>query len=207
MLKIKAKYLQVIAATFGAGIFFAGIALSKSVDSKDAKIVKSTAPVNDSAFHKDLLAIAAGYEQYGKVDDYARWSPALCIMPPPPRARLSTSKDSSTHGKKVYFLFAKNRNEYFNNETSKVGQVVVKESWYPSADGTAQAAAQPIASDKKMGLFIMMKLAPKTPGTDNGWVYGTVTADGKTVTSAGRVQSCMECHSPAPYDRLFGLAK
>jgi hypothetical protein len=45
---------------------------------------------------------------------------------------------------------------------------------------------------------------PKTPGTDNGWVYGTVTADGKQVTSAGRVKSCMACHQRAPNDRVFG---
>jgi hypothetical protein len=51
----------------------------------------------------------------------------------------------------------------------------------------------------------MFKLDPKTPGTDEGWVYGTVTADGKTVTSAGRVASRMKCHQEAPHDRLFGL--
>ena len=50
----------------------------------------------------------------------------------------------------------------------------------------------------------MMKLDPKTPGADDGWVYGTVSADGKTVTSAGRVASCMKCHETRP-TRLFGL--
>jgi hypothetical protein len=58
---------------------------------------------------------------------------------------------------------------------------------------------------KQADLFIMFKLDPKTPGTDNGWVYGTVSADGKTVTSAGRVESCMKCHQDAKADRLFGL--
>jgi hypothetical protein len=53
----------------------------------------------------------------------------------------------------------------------------------------------------------MFKLDPKTPGTDEGWVYGTVSADGKQVTSAGRVESCMRCHQKAPHDRLFGLPK
>jgi hypothetical protein len=52
------------------------------------------------------------------------------------------------------------------------------------------------------GLFILAKLDPKTPGTDNGWVYGTVSA-GK-VTSAGRVGYCMRCHESKP-DRLYGL--
>lgn len=54
-------------------------------------------------------------------------------------------------------------------------------------------------------LFIMFKMAPKTPDTDEGWVYGTTTADGKEVISAGRVESCMSCHQKAPHDRLFGL--
>lgn len=58
---------------------------------------------------------------------------------------------------------------------------------------------------EKAGLFIMFKLDPQTPGTDRGWVYGTVTADGKEVTSAGRVQACMRCHQKAPHDRLFEL--
>jgi hypothetical protein len=57
---------------------------------------------------------------------------------------------------------------------------------------------------RRANLFVMMKLDPKTPGTDEGWVYGTVTADGKTVTSAGRVASCMKCHEPKK-DRLFGI--
>jgi hypothetical protein len=55
------------------------------------------------------------------------------------------------------------------------------------------------------GLFIMTKLDPQTPRTDNGWIYGTVDADLKTVTSVGKVASCMKCHRDAPYDRLFGL--
>ena len=46
---------------------------------------------------------------------------------------------------------------------------------------------------------------PEDRGTDAGWVYGTVSADGKTVTAAGKVESCMKCHQDAKHDRLFGL--
>ncbi|MFL5242498.1 MAG: cytochrome P460 family protein [Gemmataceae bacterium] len=60
-------------------------------------------------------------------------------------------------------------------------------------------------ASKQAELFIMFKVDPKTKDTDNGWVYGTVTADGKKVTSAGQVQSCMKCHQDAPHDKLFGL--
>jgi hypothetical protein len=57
----------------------------------------------------------------------------------------------------------------------------------------------------KAGLFMMFKLAEETPDTDLGWVYGTVSADGKTATAAGKVQSCIECHEKAPRDRLVGM--
>lgn len=53
----------------------------------------------------------------------------------------------------------------------------------------------------------MMKLDPKTPGTDDGWVYATLAADGRTVTAAGRIESCMKCHRETKTDRLFGMPK
>jgi hypothetical protein len=116
-----------------------------------------------------------------------------------------------------------------------VGQAVVKEAWVPEeidgrgplpgpvtrtrkvrADGKGleqKVRFVPYAwrgdklyrAKEKAGLFVMYKVDPATPGTDEGWVYGTVTADGKAVTSAGRVASCMGCHRKAPYDRLFGV--
>jgi hypothetical protein len=60
-------------------------------------------------------------------------------------------------------------------------------------------------AEKPAGLYIMFKATPGTADTDGGWVYGTVTADGKTVTAAGRVESCMGCHVKAKGDRMFGL--
>jgi hypothetical protein len=60
-------------------------------------------------------------------------------------------------------------------------------------------------ADKKADLFIMFKVDPQTPETDQGWVYGTVTADGQKVTAMGKIASCMNCHQQAPHDRLFGL--
>jgi hypothetical protein len=60
-------------------------------------------------------------------------------------------------------------------------------------------------ADKQAALFIMYKMDTKNRETDQGWVYGTVTPDGKTVTSAGKVASCMKCHQKAAHDRLFGV--
>jgi hypothetical protein len=62
-------------------------------------------------------------------------------------------------------------------------------------------------ASKQADLFIMLKLDPKTPGTDEGWVYGTVSPDGKKVTSAGKIESCMKCHQEAKGDRLFAYYK
>jgi hypothetical protein len=199
-------------------------------------------------FH-DLLKKAAGeYLSYGRVDDEMRWAPWLCRAPLPGTAHVSASKDSDTHGRKLYSLFAKDHGAYVGLaglKTVPAGQVLVKQSWVPEeAKGVRPGGPRfgdkdviitppfgvpgdrkpyhqrdrfyPYATDKQgkvfkaarqADLFIMLKLAPDTRGTDQGWVYGTVTPDGKTVTSAGRVESCMKCHQQAKHDRLFGLSK
>src|SRR5262249_7691502 len=107
-----------------------------------------------------------------------------------------------------------------------VGQVLVKEAWVPERvadDGKPLPHVQRSANQQmipyarkndklyhareKGSLFIMFKMDPRTPDTDQGWVYGTVTSDRQKVTSVGRVESCMKCHEQAPHDRLFGLPK
>ncbi|HEY7154555.1 MAG TPA: hypothetical protein VH575_11395 [Gemmataceae bacterium] len=205
-------------------------------------------------FYLRLRDIASTYTAFGRVDDQMRWAPVLCAAPPQtPALRVSASKDSETHGHKLYSIFAKisERGCYFTEgQTNPVGQVIVKESWLPeevaekgpsldvvfpkvevdmkdAKDSTKTTEGEyvfappvrvensfvPYArkdgrlyhASKKGPLFIMYKVAAKTTDTDEGWVYGTVTADGKEVTSAGRVESCMNCHQKAPHDRLFGL--
>lgn len=178
--------------------------------------------INDPRFHKQLLKIAAEYEKYSKVDDMMRWAPGLCMIPPPPKARLSHSKDIDTHGRKLYYLYARHRNAYVNNEKNTAGQVVVKEAWMLPTAADIKAVEDQIEEAKrarqavpmfkpdplgpKSGLYIMFKAESKND-TDEGWVYGTVMPDGKTVTAAGRVESCMGCHVSAPHGRLFGLQK
>jgi hypothetical protein len=159
-------------------------------------------------------------------------------------AHVSASQDADTHGRKLYSLFARDREAYFHlasRKSAPVGQVLVKQSWVPEEVPAAATAAIPRSEilvtppregeDKKgglykgdhfwpfavgkdgkrykatklAGLFLMLKLDPRTPGTDAGWLYGTVTPDGKKVTSVGRVESCMKCHQEAKHDRLFGL--
>jgi hypothetical protein len=107
-------------------------------------------------------------------------------------------------------------------------QVLVKESFAPeevTADaedraprtfgpgGSSARFLRPAKKDGKRwragdskGLFVMLRLDPKAAGTDDGWVYGTIAPDG-TITSSGRVASCMSCHLSAPHGRVFGLPK
>jgi hypothetical protein len=106
-------------------------------------------------------------------------------------------------------------------EGKPAAQVLVKESWScvkveekdrPSGKESLSAGSKVIVKNGERfkagelsGLFIMVKLDESVEGTDRGWVYGTVTADQKRVTAAGRVKSCMACHESAGAGRLFGL--
>jgi len=194
--------------------------------------------------HADkLIEVAKSYENFSRVDEM-RWAPILCRMPRPGAAHFSISKDDDTHGRKLYSIFAKQRDAYFkvsrhakDRVESPIGQIIVKESWFPdevkrgekeeptrvkrlTPEGTpldpfrvdhfnpyATREGKTYKAARLAGLFVMMKFDPKTPDTDAGWVYGTVSADGRKVTSAGRVASCIRCHQDAPHDRLFGVAR
>jgi hypothetical protein len=101
-----------------------------------------------------------------------------------------------------------------------VVQVLVKESFHPveisnrDAWSLAERRLAPATRDGKtfgpgepLGLYITMRFRDEeTPGTDAGWVYGTLAPDG-TITSSGRVRACMSCHLDAPHDRWFGLPR
>jgi hypothetical protein len=141
----------------------------------------------------NILAVAQTYASYGRVDEQRRWAPTDCMAPMPDPPRVSQSRDPETHGRKLYYLFAKDRLAYLHSRDldQPNGQAVVKESWIP---GNPPA---------KGPLFMMIK----TGGSDSdaGWIYATATPDGKTITASGRIASCMECHQGAKRDRLFGL--
>lgn len=105
-----------------------------------------------------------------------------------------------------------------------VGQVVVKASYVPEPAGDGETARpsmdglgmgdhfDPFATHGGVryraggvaGYYVIAEVPRDTPGSDDGFVYGTLTADGR-VTSAGRVAPCMGCHVEATQGRLFGL--
>ena len=168
-------------------------------------------------FDERLREIAKTYKKYGKVDPSARRAPELCAAPRVTGSPFqSTSDDETSHGHKLYYLYAAKKPEYLAaaKKDSPVGQVLVKEA-YAAVEAGAKSKAPPnettVGIDGKiyhtgqaMGLFVMFKADPKTKDTDDGWVYGTVSEKGE-VTSAGRVESCMACHKDATRDHLFGL--
>jgi hypothetical protein len=147
-----------------------------------------------------ILKAAAEYAAYGRVSDLLRWGPLDCKVPAPAPPRMSVSRDPDTHGRKLYHLYARHFDAYrMSHELPQpVGQVLVKESWFPVARSTAQ---QPVVGDKGP-LFVMMKTGE--PESDGGWIYATLTPDGRTVTASGKLASCMECHQ-SKSDRLFGV--
>jgi hypothetical protein len=178
-------------------------------------------------FEEQALAIAAAYTAWGRVDDELRWAPFLCRQPYPGITRVSQSNDEATHGRKLYSVFAKNHDAYPDGPHE--GQVVVKQSWIPELVTDTDAGLRPIhyttdagidadhfypyaqadggvyRAGAPAGLFIMFRLDPATPDTDEGWVYATVSAAGQ-VTAAGRVASCMGCHeTSATHERLYGV--
>jgi hypothetical protein len=141
-----------------------------------------------------LLEVSAAYPSYGRVDDTARIATPLCRPPDPAPPRLSASRDPETHGRKLYYLYAKDHEAYrmVRDRAQPVGQVLVKESWIPGASRT------------RGPLFVMMKTGEAD--SDAGWIYATMSPDGKTVTASGKIASCMECHqSERTKDRLFGV--
>lgn len=203
------------------------------------------------ALEDQLRAIAREYTGYARVSSHLNWSPQMCRTPGPPTARMSAAPDGSPHGRKLYTLYARDRDAYlamsfrwlFERPTAPgapssepiinpVGQVVVKQAFTPepadelrarydawqgrscNADEAAQwrdvescalgddghlYRAGPLAA-----LFVMLKLEPGTPGTDNGWVYATIGPDLTTITSMGAIESCVQCHRQTDRDRLYG---
>ncbi|HEU4417898.1 MAG TPA: VWA domain-containing protein [Planctomycetota bacterium] len=184
-------------------------------------IAPAATPAKDvnSRFVPILEEAVRGYEKFALVTGTPRMAPADCRMPAP-YARISEAEKE--HGGKLYLLYARFADglEYVKpGEPAKVGQTLVKEAWQ-RVEGEQKEATE--ASRRYMGpflvkngnmvchggdaagLFVMHKLAPGTPDTDNGWIYGTIDKNG-AVTAVGRVASCMRCHENATEDRRFGL--
>lgn len=149
----------------------------------------------------------------------------------PGRVRMSAAAHGP-HGRKLYYLWASDKGVYLDGKTPlPIGFTIVKESFGavpsqavhpprvrvarepcanvmacepPPIDWMITADGEQLTIGQRKDLFVMTKVGD-VPGSDAGWIYGTVAPDG-TVTSAGRVSSCMSCHvEHARRERLFGL--
>lgn len=193
-------------------------------DSRDSNV---PVIVNNADFHEPLTAAAEQYLEFAMVNSIPLAAPEACAAAAPEEAQpmISQSDDTDSHGKKLYFLFAKEIAHYLDQDgsPSPVGQILVKEAWTskpsnPNARNMRNHAAgirvnprtkvgdQVLEIGRRNKLFIMMKLETDTPETDQGWIYGVVDADSKAISEAGKVHSCMQCHIDAKHDRLFGPA-
>jgi hypothetical protein len=176
----------------------------------------------DARFALAIRAAAKQYQKWGRVDERPNVAPLLCDMPrrehygSKGQVRMSEAEESP-HGKKLYYLWASDRAAYLKTEVA-TGFAIVKESFAAMPATTKRAANPPgfeeplhdtidhegkrLTTGAAKGLYVMTKVGGD--GTDDGWIYGTITTDG-VVTSAGRVATCMGCHEEAPHGRLFGL--
>ena len=216
--------LLLAAAAFCAA---AGCTTSSTTPGDDRQGSNELRKNDDSAQRAKLIEIAANYHKYEKVDGQMRMAPVLCApaLPPRPDYRLSRSDDEATHGKKLYTLFAAKVDlitrtytgeaRFAGNKQPLTDQVIVKESFIAEelkkGEENFHSPAGPDGKRYKAGakgpLFVMYQTDAKDPNSDDGWVYGTLTPDGKTVTGVGRLENCMSCHQKAPHGRLFGLPR
>jgi hypothetical protein len=133
------------------------------------------------------------------------------------RPHFSRSGDAATHGTKLYWLFVRDGGDYLlsaDDQAVPVGQTLVKEAWTSDVVATDPGDGRTLRINGRLhhagrikSLFVMTRVATGTPGSDEGWVYGTLTPDGRTVTGSGRIQSCMACHAEAKRERLYGLRR
>lgn len=173
-----------------------------------------------------VLDVAHSYFSFPRVDDTPHFAPDPCGPTAPwgdnePEIRRSSAPFGELlHGRKLYYLYVSNERDYLHpkqgpDARSPVGQAIVKQAWTPREiapgekvwiGGVLEENGHRYTGDKLAGLFVMLKLDPRTPGTDRGWVYGLVTGDDE-VKEAGAIERCMACHREAPHDRLFGPIK
>ena len=186
-----------------------------TASARKASVAPALAAAKD-AWHTELLAIAREFRSYTKIAEDPSWAPTLCRPPWYTSAMISRAANDSAHGRKLYFLWVKTPDSYFVGyrresppdgvaQLQPAGQALVKESFQPGKGANPDDPRAPRTLGEQSDLFVMFKVDPATPRTDNGWVYGTLSADGRAVTGAGLLESCMGCHESAKHDRLFGL--
>lgn len=180
-----------------------------------APIEVEAAPVHAEDLPPLLREIAASYERWHLVDEVPNPAGVDCTVGFLGGPHLSGSDPASAHVDKVFYLYAFDVAAYWRSVGARpergpepsaidpliwaagVRQVLVKESFTP------RRLEHSFRAGKPTGLFVMAQFEGAPAGTDDGWIYGTISPSGR-VTSAGVIDKCVGCHAQQP-DRVFGL--
>ncbi len=171
-------------------------------------------PLAAPTLRERVATTADVYLGWGRVDDYQRWAPVDCLLPPASRPQADLDA-GAPHGRKVYYLYALDRAAYLEHR-DVARQVVVKEAWAPESVPSAEAISMGypaqcaverdgtcVQPGAFVGLFVMLR-GERAPDTDDGWTYATVDPRGD-ITALGNLPACARCHRDAPHGRLFGI--
>lgn len=212
------------AAGFVGGVLTLGCASTKLA--MEASEHEDWAPLIETVYFS--------YEQFACVTNGYRWAPWLCTAQPQrPQEQIAQSRapEFSPHGRKLYQLYTNDYEMYIaasRGESDGIGLTVVKEAHesvmvsvdepFDPLNGTIFGRLErPATIEATEGggryvagmvssIFVMTKVGPtNTPGTDEGWVYGTAIPPNGAVLQSGPIASCIGCHSKTPHNRLFGI--
>ncbi|MGH7131370.1 MAG: hypothetical protein ACREJO_05435 [Phycisphaerales bacterium] len=86
----------------------------------------------------------------------------------------------------------------------RVADITAYDTVTPDGRDIAFERGSRLVTGKPYARFIMIQYAQERAGTDEGWVYASVSPSGD-IFQSGCVASCMHCHTDAPHGRLFGL--
>lgn len=144
--------------------------------------------------------------------DTRQFNPNDKVTYPPTTLFKSRSLDTTTHGGKIFRLRAKEDSNYAYDLTQPEGQILQLASFYYEETHTTLGDGKSLRLTDSLYLnptvrsnfYLMYKSNSKDYATDSGWVYGVVSADGKTVLQKGIIASCMKCHGQSKTDRMLG---
>jgi len=144
--------------------------------------------------------------------DTRPFNPNDKVAYPPTTLFKSRSSDTTTHGGKIFRLRVKEDSNYAYDLKQPEGQILQLALFYYEETNTTLGDGKSFRlSDllylnptTRSNFYLMYKSNSKEYPTDNGWVYGVVSADGKTVLQKGLIASCMKCHDQSRTDRMLG---